>query len=327
LVKVLVPYGTSLVRAMQEALGDEVEVIQSGPSAESMLAAVQDVPIIVSFRVPGEVIRKAPKLRMIQSFGTGVDLIDRDAVIERNDVIVCNSQLNSEEVAEYAIALLLALSKNLIENDRALRSGDWKFAWGGPSPNIGVRGKTALLLGLGRIGSEIAKRLSSFSVTSNAVTRSGQSSCPHVETVVAPNEMEPLVRSADFIVLALPLTPETEGLVDSRFLKWMKPTSFLVNVARGPIVDEAALYDALKNRRIAGAGIDVWWRPPPRPRAESFPPSKYPFHELDNVVISPHRAAYSESIEHDQIQFAAKNVLRYIRGETPLNIVDMRRGY
>jgi phosphoglycerate dehydrogenase-like enzyme len=326
-VKVLVPYGTSLVRAMQDALGEEAEVIQSGPSAESMLAAVQDVSIIASFRVPGEVIRKAPKLRMIQSFGTGVDLIDRDAVIERSDIIVCNSQLNSEEVAEYALALLLALSKNLIENDRALRKGDWKFAWGGPLPNIEIRGKTALLLGLGRIGSEIAERLNAFGVTSNAVTRSGQSSCPYVEKVVVPSEMEPLVRSADFIILALPLTPETKGLVDSRFLTLMKTTSFLVNVARGPIVDEAALYDALKNRRIAGAGIDVWWRSPPKSRAEGFLPSEYPFHELDNVVISPHRAAYSESIERNQIQFAAENILRYIRGEAPLNIVDMRRGY
>ena len=327
-MKILVPYGDNLVQSIQEILGDEAQVIQSERTVESMLEKGGEASVIASGRVSGEFIRNAPNLKMIQSFGAGVDKIDREAVIGRGDVIVCNSRLNSEEVAEYAIGLLLSLAKNIVQSDRALREGDWKFGWGGPSPNIEIRGKNSLLLGLGHIGSDIARRLDAFGVKTWAVTRSGSADIPNlVEGVVTPDEMEPYVRQADFVIIALPLTLETRGLVDERFLSWMKPTSLLVNVARGPIVNEKALYDALNQQKISGAAIDVWWHYPPRSRSEGFPPSEFPFHELENVVISPHRAAYSETIERDQIRFAAENILRFVRGETPENIIDMRRGY
>ena len=120
---------------------------------------------------------------------------------------------------------------------------------------------------------------------------------------------------------------ESRGLVDSEFLSWMKSTSVLVNISRGQIVDELALYEALKEKRIHGAGIDVWWRYPSKWRGTAIPPADIPFHELDNIVISPHRAAYSENIRNNLNQFAGENILRFIRGETPLNIVDNERGY
>lgn len=327
-MKVLVPYGDNLVQSIQEILGNEAEVVQSERTVESMLERGQNAAVVASGRVPGEFIRGASGLKMIQSFGAGVDKIDQKAVVERGDVIVCNSTVNSEEVAEYAIGLLLSLAKNIVQSDRELRKGSWKFGWGGANPNIEIRGKKCLLLGLGRVGSAIAHRLNGFGLALNAVTRSGEVSMADIiEKTVASDEMEPLVREADFIILALPLTPETEGLVDSEFLSWMKPTSLLVNVARGAIVDERALYDALSTRRIAGAAIDVWRRYPPTFRGNDFLPSGFAFHDLHNTVISPHRAAYSENIEQDQVRFAGENILRFVRGETPLNIVDMTRGY
>lgn len=327
-MKVLVPYSDELVKIMKNIIGDEAEVIQSEGTVESMLEKGGDAEILLSGRVSGEFIQKATKLRMIQSFGAGIDKIDMDAASERDDLIVCNSHVNSAEVAEYAISLLFAVAKYIIPSDRELRTGNWIHRWGGPVHNIEIRGKKVLIIGLGHIGSDIARRLKSFDVTINAATRSGTSrNADLVDSVVSIKEMKSQVEDSDFIILSLPLTDESKGLVDSEFLSWMKPTSILVNISRGPIVDELALYEVLKEKRIHGAGIDVWWRYPSKWRGTVIPPADVPFHELDNIVVSPHRAAYSENIRSDLNRFAGENILRFIRGETPLNIIDNERGY
>lgn len=325
---VLVPYPDELVKIIKDIIGDEAEVVQSERAVESMLEHGGDAEIIASGRVPGEYIRKASKLRMIQAFGAGIDKVDLDAVRERGDVIVCNSHINSAEVAEYAISLLFAVAKSLIPSDRELRTGNWIHRWGGPVPNIEIRGKKVLIIGLGHIGADIAKRLKSFDVTINAATFSGTSrNADLVDQVVRIEEVRFQVEDSDFIILSLPLTDESKGLVDREFLSWMKPTSILVNISRGQIVDELALYEALKEKRIHGAGIDVWWRYPTKWRGMTIPPADVPFHELDNIIISPHRAAYSENIGQDLYQFAGENILRFIRGETPLSMIDIERGY
>lgn len=327
-MKVLVPYSDELVAIMKRILNDEAEVIQSDGTVESMLEKGGDAEILLSGRVSGNFIKKATNLRMIQSFGAGIDKIDMEAVRERGNLIVCNSHVNSAEVAEFAIALLLSIAKFIIPSDRELRTGNWIHRWGGPVHNIAIRGKKVLIIGLGHIGAEIARKLRSFDVAISAATFSGSSRHTDlVDKVVSIKEVKPQVEDSDFIILSLPLTDESRNLVDREFLSWMKPTSILVNISRGPIVDELALYEALKEKRIHGAGLDVWWRYPSKWRGTAIPPADIPFHELDNVVISPHRAAYSENIRSELNQFAGENILRFVRGETPLNIVDIERGY
>ncbi|TFF68624.1 hypothetical protein EU520_00130 [Candidatus Thorarchaeota archaeon] len=328
-MKVLVPYGDEIVNQIRQVIGSQAEVIQSERTAEDMLKTASDAIAVASGRVPGEYIRRAEKLRMIQAFGAGINKIDLDAVREREDVFVCNSHVNAAEVAEYAVMLLLAVSKNIIVNDRELRKGDWRYGWGGPSPNIEIRRKQALIIGLGSVGSELAKRLRCFNLHLSAVTRTGESPNSHlVDNLTDPTSLAEEVPVSDFVFLTLPLTSETKGLVDDEFLSWMKSTSILINISRGPIVDEAALYHALDEKRIHGAGLDVWWHYPDTWGGSGVPPSRhFPFHTLDNVVISPHRAAYSEHIMHDQIRFVGENLLRFIRGEKPLNIIDLSLGY
>ena len=327
-MKVLVPYPDELVKIFKTIIGDQAEVVQSERFVESMLESGGDAEVIASVIVPGGYIRKASNLRMIQTFGAGIDRVDLDAVRDRGDVIVCNNHANSAEVAESTISLLLAVAKNLIPSDRELRAGNWVHRWGGPVPNLEIRGKNVLIIGLGHIGADIAKRLKSFDVRITAATRSGSSSNDNlVDQIVRIDETEPHVKGADFVILSLPLTNESEGLVNRDFLSWMKPTSILVNISRAQIIDEQALYDALKEKRIHGAGIDVWWRYPKEWRGTAIPPADVPFHELDNIVISPHRAAYSEPVQRELFLFAANNILRFIRGEPPLNIIDIERGY
>jgi len=327
-LKVLVPYPDELVKIFKDIIGDEAEVVQSERTVESMLEVGSDAEIVASVIVPGEYIQGASNLRMIQTFGAGIDRVDIDAVRDRGDVIVCNNHANSAEVAEFTIALLFAVAKNLIPSDRELRAGNWIHRWGGPVPNLEIRNKKALVIGLGHIGADIAKRLKSFDVTITAATRSGISSNDGlVDKIASISEVKHHVEDSDFVILSLPLTDESVGLVDREFLSWMKPSSILVNISRAEIVDEQALYDALKEKRIFGAGIDVWWRYPSQWRGTAIPPSDIPFHELDNIVISPHRAAYSKPVERGLFLFAAKNILRFIQGEIPQNIIDPERGY
>jgi len=327
-LKVLVSSRNEKVDIIREILRDTAEVVVTDGTLESMLDLGKDADVLAANRVSREFIEAAPKLRMIQTFTAGVENIDHKAVKERGNIILCNSHINAEEVAEYAIALLFAVAKNIIPNDRELRKGDWVYAFGGPRPNIEIRNKTCFILGLGNIGSEIAKRLRAFDVTIYAATRSGSSQHSSlVDRLVRIDDARTLVEASDFVILSLPLTPESQGLVDTTFISWMKPTSILVNISRGRIIDEKALFDALKDNRIRGAGLDVWWRYPPKWGGKSTPPSDMPFQDLDNVVISPHRAGYSENTEREYFQFAGENILRFIRKENPINVVDLKRGY
>ncbi|MHA1613564.1 MAG: 2-hydroxyacid dehydrogenase [Candidatus Thorarchaeota archaeon] len=327
-MKVLVASNHEYAGIIQDILGETVEVVLSDTTTESILEKGRDADIIASNRVPRELLESGSGLKMVQTFAAGVENIDFSAIKDQDNIIVCNSHINAAEVAEYAITLLFAVAKNIIPSDRELRKGDWKYAFGGPSPNIEIRNKTCLIIGLGSIGSEIAKRLKGFDVRIYATTRSGNSKhAGLVDKLVKINEVQPLVEESDFIILSLPLTSESEGLVNGEFISWMKSDSIIVNISRGRIIDEEALFDALRDNRIRGAGLDVWWRYPQKWRGKGNPPSDVPFQELENLVASPHRAGYSETTEREYFQFAGENILRFINGETPFNIVDFHRGY
>jgi phosphoglycerate dehydrogenase-like enzyme len=327
-MKILVASHHEYSVIVQDTIGDAAEVIISSTSPDDILEKGKDVDVIVSNRVPTELIESSSNLKMIQTFAAGVDTIDFTAIQKREDLLVCNSHINAAEVAEYAITLLLAVAKNTIPNDRELRKGDWKYAFGGPNPNVEIRNKVCLIIGLGNIGSEIARRLKAFDVSIYAATRSGTSDHSHlVKKLVRIDEVDSLAEEADFIILSLPLTPESEGLVNETFISLMKPSSILVNVSRGKIVEEKPLFDALRKCRIRGAGLDVWWRYPKKWRGTGTPPADIPFQDLDNLVVSPHRAGYSENTEREHFHFAGENVLRFIQGKTPLNIIDPNRGY
>jgi len=327
-MKVLVVSNHEYASIIQDILGDTAEVIISDTSLDSILEKGKDADIVASNRVPSQLIESSSRLRMIQTFTAGVENIDFSAIQKKEHLIVCNTHINAAEVAEYAITLLFTVAKNIIPNDRELRKGDWKYAFGGPSPNVEIRKKTCLIIGLGNIGSEIAKRLKSFDITIHAVNRSGTSKHAElVEKLVKIDDMKHLVKDADFIILSLPLTSESKGLVNEQFISLMKPSSIIVNVSRGTIIEEEALFNALRENKIRGAGLDVWWRYPKKWGSTGEPPTDMPFQDLENLVVSPHRAGYSENTEREYFQFTGENILRFIKGATPHNIIDPNRGY
>ncbi len=174
---------------------------------------------------------------------------------------------------------------------------------------------------------EIASRPRCLGMRIIVVTRTGRASHPEsADRVLSLSDLATAVPEADFVVLPPPLTEEDRGLVDEEFIALMKPSAILVNVSRSAVVDEGALYEALRTRRTAEAALDAWWDyPKDRGRSRQFPSVHFDFHSLDNAVLTPHRAAYSEQASSEQERFAVENVLRFLRGETPLDIMDIHK--
>ena len=225
--------------------------------------------------------------------------------------------------------ILFAAAKTIVPADRTFRRHDWRSRYDG-TPTLILDGKTALILGLGAIGARIAAICRALCMDVHAVRRRPDLPHPAYVTVHPLDALQAILPQADVLLIALPLTPETEGLIGKRELGLLRPSTVLVNVSRGAIVDEEAVYFALSEQRIAAAGIDVWYRYPSIPEErENTPPSRFPFHELDNVVMSPHRGgAYRmEELEKQRMRDLAVTLNAIERGEPVPHRVDVRAGY
>lgn len=258
-----------------------------------------------------ESLAEADELRIVQKFGVGVNTIDLDACTERG-IYVCNIPgINAIDVAEYAVGAMISGLRDFLRMDEAAR----RAAWDERPQLIGERlsGKTVGIIGLGRIGRNVARLLKPFRVRILAYD-------PYVNREVAKKfnvnlvKLETLLRESDIVTIHAPLTEETRGLIGEAELNLMKPTAILINTARGPIVDEEALYKALKNGRIGYAIIDVWAEEPLKPGNPIF--------RLRNVQLSIHTASWTRQFFEEAMIFSAENIIRVLRGEKPLNIVN-----
>lgn len=247
----------------------------------------------------------------------GLPVTTRAQALTRPDLAVYNLHHNARIVAEHAVGLLLAVTRRLLPADRALRDGDWRIRYA-PDPSPGLAGQTAVILGYGAIGRRIGEALRAIGMTVVGIRRTGPPTLADLPSF--------LPRTAALFV-ALPATPKTEGLVDAALIAKLPPRAVIVNVGRGSVIDEAALYRALVEGRLFGAGLDVWWRYPDAKGRTSTPAATHPFHELDNVVLSPHRAAHGT--EADRLRYTdLADVLRTLtQGGSPTTRVDVEEGY
>ncbi|RLG94977.1 hypothetical protein DRO37_03840 [Candidatus Bathyarchaeota archaeon] len=254
---------------------------------------------------------EADELRIIQKTGAGVNTIDLEEC-SRRGIYVCNLPgVNAIDVAEYVVGAMISALRGFFRMDRAARRAAWD-----ERPNlIGERlsGKTVGIIGFGNIGRKVAYLLRPFSVKILAYD-------PYVDEDAFRQfnavrvDLERLLRESDIVTIHAPLTDETKGLIGREELEMMKPTAILINAARGPIVDESALYQTLKNHRIKFAVIDVWSEEPLKPGNPIF--------ELDNVQLSIHTASWTRQAFQETMRLSAENVLRVIKGEKPLNVVN-----
>jgi phosphoglycerate dehydrogenase-like enzyme len=262
------------------------------------------------------------RLRLIQVPGAGLDRIDRKAL--RPGLALANAYGHETGIAEYVIGSMIALTRSFQRLDQKLRAGEWESQWSvnAPPPALWpeLAGKTLGILGFGHIGEAVARRAQAFDMKVCAVRRTAQPDAPQGLTFLGgPERLDELLGASDYVALTLSLSPETRGLIDARRLALMKPTAYLINVARAEIVDEQALYHALAHGRLAGAALDVWYRYPTS--AVNTPAATAPFHELNNVIMTPHISGWTEGMIEARADVIAENIARTSRGETPLNAV------
>jgi glyoxylate reductase len=295
-------------------LSAEAEV-STGPadqesSRADLLALVKDcrgLLVVGHPKINGELMDAAPKLTMIANFGVGVDHIDVAAATARGIWVSNTAGSLTETTAELAWALILAATRRIAEGDRLVRAGQWTGF--GPFFFLGTElpGKTLGVVGAGRIGQAVAKRAAVFGMSSLYWSRQPK---PEFEaaTGAKPRELEALLRESDIVVLTVSLTPETRHLIGERELGWMKRTATLVNIARGPVVDEAALAQALIVGRIASAGLDVYEKEP-----EIHPDLL----RCQNAVLVPHIGSATIETRRRMSMLAVENLLAGLQGRVP----------
>ena len=297
----------------------ETRILKNEGDAERLAPLLADAQIVV-----GHIWRAgfppAPRLRLLQSVAAGLDLLDVNALPK--GVTVCNIFGHEPAIAEYVIMTMLVLTHRLFQAVTAFRAGSWVASpqFGGGPPHGEVLGRTIGIVGYGRIGREVAERVAGLKCRVLAANRSPIKEPAPAETVFPLAELDRMLPQCDTVLISCGLGPETRGLIDARRLALFKPGALLINVARAAIVDEDALYDALKDGRLGGAALDVWWQYP-TPAEPKRRPSRRPFHELPNVLITPHSSSSSEATADRRWSMVAANLDRFARGEPLENVV------
>jgi phosphoglycerate dehydrogenase-like enzyme len=265
----------------------------------------------------------APRLRLLQVPGAGYDPIDLAAV--PRGCTVCNVHEHETGIAEYVLLGMLEWTIGMTAMDRALRRRDWTSSAVISGRFHGeLAGKTLGIVGFGHIGREVARRARAFGMRIGAVTRTPRPS-ELVDWAVPMSALDAKLPDCDFLLIACPLNAETRGLIDARRLALMKRSAVLVNVARGDIVAEDALYEALRDRVIAGAVLDTWYVYPGTGDPAPYP-SRRPFHELDNVIMTPHASGWTDKLLDRRWAVMADNLERLAAGRELRNVVYRGEG-
>ena len=271
------------------------------PEIDAVLASLDDYSATV-LASPA-----AASLKIIARWGVGYDAIDVTAATQHGIVVTYTPGMLDDSVADYTLALLLCLARRVHEGHAAMHHGGWKIAWGND-----VSGKTLGIFGCGRIGMAVARRASGFAMRLLAYNRTPK---PEAEKLgVKFVSLDELLAESDFISIHAALTPETRGMIGESQFRKMKPTAFLINTARGALVDESALMKALFDRRIAGAAIDVFVTEPL--------PADSPLRATPNLLLSPHQASSSFETGERVSNVAANAIVDVMQGRHPENVLN-----
>jgi phosphoglycerate dehydrogenase-like enzyme len=293
----------------------------------------EDTEVLYTFHPPDDLLSKAPRLRWVQLHSAGADHLLGHPIMKSDVLVTTSSGIHATPIAEYTFASMLAWSRRLpkmiyYQNRHEWPQGRWDIFVGQE-----LRDATLGIVGYGSIGREVARIGKCFGMRVVATKRSvaevrdtgyrapgtGDPEAQVLDRIYPPERLGEMLAECDFVVISLPLTPETKRLIGEEELRAMKPSAYLVNVSRGDIVDEIALIKALQEGWIAGAGLDVFEREP-------LPPDS-PLYDLDNVILSPHVAGFSPHYDDRASDLFAENLRRYLAGEELLNLVDKEAGY
>jgi glyoxylate reductase len=297
----------------------ETEVWQdyAPPPRNVLLEKVKNVDALVTLlsdKIDAEAFNQAPGLKIISQLAVGFDNIDLQGATKRGIYVTNTPEVLTDTTADFAWALLMAIARRVVEADKYVRNGQWRVAWH-PSMMQGrdVYGATIGIVGAGRIGYAMAKRATGFSMKIlfyDVIPR------PEMEKDFGAKrtDLDTLLKESDFVSVHVPLMKETHHLINSDKLKLMKKTAYLINNSRGPVVDEKALYEALKEGRLGGAGLDVFEQEPTS--------ASNPLLKLDNMVVAPHISSASYETRSKMSEMVAENLLSFFEGKKPPNLVN-----
>ena len=286
------------------------------PTAEQARMLAEAEVLFGSHLDPIEVHDAAPNLKWLQVLTAGLDELIAQGILERDFTITTMSGVGAVPIAEYCMGVMVMLQKDLHEAMRDQVEHRWNFHFAGE-----LKGRTCGIVGLGAIGRELVRRARAFGMRVVATRRSAQAgdSDPDVDVLLPSSELPRLLAESDYIVICVPLTAETDGMIGAQEFALMKPEAAIVNIARASVIDEAALLEALSAERIAGAALDVH---DPEPLPEDSP-----FWDLPNAIVTPHRSGSIDGYFDRAAEFFAENLQRYARGEPLANMVGRERGY
>jgi glyoxylate reductase len=287
------------------------------PPKSVIIDKVKDVDALgslLSDKIDIEVFNAAPKLKIVSQLAVGFDNIDITEATKRGIYVTNTPEVLTDTTADFAWSLLMAVARRIVEADKYVRTGQWKVSWH-PAMLAGrdIHHATIGIVGAGRIGYAVAQRAKGFDMKIlfyDVVPR------PEIEKDLGAKkvDMDTLLKESDFVSIHVPLMKETHHLINAEKLKLMKKTAYLVNNSRGPVVDEKALYEALKKDQIAGAGIDVFEQEPT--------PLDNPLLKLDNVVVAPHISSASLETRSKMSEMVAENLVSFFQGKKPPNLVN-----
>jgi glyoxylate reductase len=306
--------GLSLIKKHFDA---EVWPEYAPPPKKTIIEKARNVDALVTLlsdKIDAEVFDAAPRLKMVAQLAVGFDNIDLKEATKRGIYVSNTPEVLTDSTADFAWALILAVARRVVEGDKYVRTGKWQVGWH-PSMMQGrdVYGATIGVVGAGRIGYAVAKRATGFSmkiIFYDVIPR------PEMERDFGAKrvDMETLLKESDFVSVHVPLMKETYHLINAERLKLMKKTAYLINNSRGPVVDEEALYDALKEGRIAGAGLDVFEQEPA--------PVGNPLLKFDNVVVAPHISSASYETRSRMAEIVAENLIAFFEGKKPPTLIN-----
>jgi len=303
--KPVVLIAEELSPATVAVLGDQFEIRNcdgaNRPDLLSNLATANAVLIRSATKMDAEAIAAAPNLKIIARAGVGLDNVDVPAATAAGVLVVNAPTSNIVSAAELAVSLLLAVARNVVPANLALKNGQWKRSQFG---GVELQGKTVGIIGMGKIGMLVAQRLAGFDmkfVAYDPYVKTAPTDGPEIKMV----SLDELLDRSDFVTIHIPKTPETQGLIDADALAKMKSTAFVINAARGGVLDESALFEALKSGTIAGAGLDVY---------ATEPCTDSPLFGLDNVVATPHLGASTEEAQEKAGIAVAESVVAAFAG-------------
>ena len=282
---------------------------------------ITDTDVFIGWSLRPQQFVAAKKLRWIHSPAAAVHQLLFPELVQSSVVLTNSTGIHGPVVAEHAIAVLLAMAKRLPQAMQYQAKREWsqEQLWHDRPRPREVADATVAVVGMGGIGREFAARAKTLGMKVLAVRENPAKGLDGADSVFSSAQIDDVLPQAEYVLLCTPVTPATSGMMNAARLSKMKPDAYLINVARGPLIDEAALLDALQHRRIAGAALDVFVEEP-------LPPDS-PFWSLDNVLITPHTAAVTERLWERHYRLIVDNLKRFLAGEPLINQVDKQRGY